>query len=109
MTRTPPAKFAKLPCRASPTAKPAAASTATNEVVFTPTISTTEIMSMIFNSVLINPARKGIRVRSTLSFSMTFRRNLEKELIIIIPTTSMTMARTSFGPHVISNWMAYAV
>ena len=54
----PAAKLPKLPCNASPTARPAAANTPTNAAVFTPTIPATLIRSRIFRPIVANVTKK---------------------------------------------------
>ena len=50
--KTPPAKLPREPCKASPIAKPAAASTAAKEVVPMPTLPNTTITKTIFKDQL---------------------------------------------------------
>ncbi len=61
---TPPAKLASEPCKARPTARPAAPSTAINEVVSIPIIPATVIRTIALKPAPVRLIRKFLSVSS---------------------------------------------
>ena len=96
MMRMPPAKLARLPCKAKPMAKLVAPSTATMEVVFTPIIFRIINANRNFKDVLIKFLRKDLIEVSIFLFPI----NVSNQVFIFfmpqIPSKSMPMDDTIF-------------
>ena len=71
--RMPPAKLARLPCSANPTAKEAAPRIATKEAASTPTIPRTTTIRRTLSAMEINELRNLARVSSIPLFLSIFR------------------------------------
>ena len=95
---SPPARFCKLPLNAIPTATPADASNAANEVVFTPNALTTEISNRMVSRMLIKLRRKDWMVASIFLRSIIWATKRLMTEIRKRPAMNMTAARSILFP-----------
>src|SRR5690606_14545550 len=96
---TPPAKFARLPCKARPIARPAAPIAATNEVVSTPIIDATLTISRIFRMMLARLLMKPCNARSALRKASNAPTLVVNRLISHQPMVSVTRASSTRLPY----------
>ena len=94
---TPPAKFCSVPCIAIPTARPAAPSTAINEVALMPMMSITMMTSITFRSTSTSEARNDFSDGSALRLSSSLIMAFFSSLVSFKPIQSTRMAISSFG------------
>ncbi len=101
--RAPPAKLARLPCRARPTARPAAPSTAINDVVSIPTMPATLISSSTLSAMEASEPMNPCSVGSTLRLLMTPFIAFIRRPISHQPTSSVNSASASLLPYSINS------
>lgn len=92
---TPPAKLARLPCRARPMARPAAPMAATKLVVWMPIMEATLTTSRIFRTMLTRLPTKPCRVRSTLRLASRPPTRPVRVLISHQPIARVSSARAT--------------
>ena len=96
-SKTPPAKFDNEPCKAKPTAKPAAPKIVTNEVVPMPIIPATVTIKITFKPT-DNKLNKNVRNETSKSFlSIAFEAILASRLMNHKPINKTKNAPINFG------------
>ena len=97
--RTPDAKFASEPCKARPTARPAAPMTAISEVVCTPIWLIAAMMTKIINAQYARLHTNVSRILSTSWVCITLCNPFVMRRAIMRPTKNMTNAINAFMPN----------
>jgi len=95
---TPDAKLDRDPCSARPTARPAAPTTATKEVVLTPSLSTAASTTRVIIIMKVMLPKNLVTVLSTFRLSRTFSRTRSIPFATHLPTMRMMMAVRSRRP-----------
>ena len=95
---TPAAKLLNDPCSARPTARPAAATTAANEVVSTPNRLTAATTTNASRPQYTRFERNMLNVSSILPRAITFRSNRRAIFAAQRPTTKIASAASRFSP-----------
>ena len=103
----PPAKFWTVPLRAMPMAIPPAASRAARELVFTPRVPTTIIMTITHDAVVTRLSVKETIAGSVFFFSKSFFRKRLRTLMSQAPTAYRTRASRTFSPKPMASWARF--
>ena len=96
--KTPPAKLARDPCKARPTAKPMAPMMATKEVVSMPNIPATVMSNNTFKPTETMLDKNDCKEASTLRFVIVFLASFDVQLIMVNPMMNTNNAEINFGP-----------
>ena len=96
----PPAKLARAPWKARPTARPQDARRATTLVIGTPRISTIAIMRIRKSRALMSLVMMLWALSSSFDLLKALAMAFDSSLMTMRPTTVTTMARTILPPYV---------
>ena len=96
---TPPAKFCKVPLNAMPTATPADANTARNELVSMPKMPTMMMIRITFSEMDTRLLRNDVNDASIFLFCVIFRRAFMVYLMMSRPTKYTMIASNTFLPN----------